>query len=279
VPAKSSMTRRNDTLSLSLRLVILIAVLFGHGLVLIGIGRVWQTGVEEKGPEQVAFVQIINGDGFSREKGPAPEQRSMAAIRSKTTKQTATHSISPAPPPTTPLPVPQVSITGKTSSSSMTPSSLTKDLASFQGGADSARTETANMKASSGSAGGTSTTGAEGNEQGSSGGGRVKTIAESEIRYRYQAKPIYPLASRRAREEGSVTLIIEIDTEGRVNDYKILRSSGISRLDRAALDAAQKSSFYPYVENGSAIRVRLSVPYVFSLKGNPGDQLNGTTVE
>jgi protein TonB len=66
--------------------------------------------------------------------------------------------------------------------------------------------------------------------------------------------PVYPAASRRASEQGTVLLMIYVLADGRVGDAKVARSSGYPRLDQAALDAARKNwHFQPAEQAGSAV--------------------------
>src|SRR5690606_20265452 len=47
--------------------------------------------------------------------------------------------------------------------------------------------------------------------------------------------PRYPTESRRQREQGTVVLLLRRDVDGRVARIAVARSSGVSRLDEAAL--------------------------------------------
>lgn len=79
--------------------------------------------------------------------------------------------------------------------------------------------------------------------------------------------PAYPTESRRQREEGTVVLSLLLDTDGRVAEIAVAKSSGSSRLDRAALDAARRWRWAPLVVHGAPAMVRglLRIPFV--LKG------------
>ena len=57
-------------------------------------------------------------------------------------------------------------------------------------------------------------------------------------------KPDYPEYSMMRHEEGRVLLNVHIGRDGRVTDAKVLRSSGYSRLDRAALTTVSKDWRY-----------------------------------
>ncbi len=57
--------------------------------------------------------------------------------------------------------------------------------------------------------------------------------------------PDYPAAARRAQEEGTTSLEMCVDANGRVTDIKIVGSSGSDRLDDAALRHWQRNRFTP----------------------------------
>jgi len=80
------------------------------------------------------------------------------------------------------------------------------------------------------------------------------------------AAPTYPVESRRQREQGTVTLSLLLDTEGRVADIAIARSSGFARLDHAALDAVKHWRWAPLMVQGMPAKVRGEVRIPFVLK-------------
>jgi len=91
--------------------------------------------------------------------------------------------------------------------------------------------------------------------------------ADLDARLMSFAAPAYPIESRRQREQGTVTLSLLLDTDGRVKDIAIARSSGSGRLDRAALDAVKRWRWAPLMVQGMAAMVRGEVRIPFVLKG------------
>jgi len=81
-------------------------------------------------------------------------------------------------------------------------------------------------------------------------------------------EPEYPRTSRRLVEEGKVLIRIRVNTSGRVEEAKVEKSSGFSRLDDAALEAAKRGRFKPYTENGVAMIAETLMPFTFSLSRN-----------
>jgi TonB family protein len=55
--------------------------------------------------------------------------------------------------------------------------------------------------------------------------------------------PIYSLQAARAGEHGSIAMALLVDAQGNVDQIKILRSTGSSRLDRAAVSAVRQWKF------------------------------------
>lgn len=72
----------------------------------------------------------------------------------------------------------------------------------------------------------------------------------------------YPPASRQAREEGTVIVRITVDSQGRPTGVTIVKSSGYSGLDRAAIEGAWRCK----IRNAKEGMV-LDVPLRFNLDG------------
>jgi periplasmic protein TonB len=85
------------------------------------------------------------------------------------------------------------------------------------------------------------------------------------VGYLIAPAPRYPQASRRLREEGEVLVRVLIGTDGRPAEVSLLRSSGFTRLDDAALAAVRVAMFRPYVVAGQARSAYVRVPVEFSL--------------
>lgn len=76
----------------------------------------------------------------------------------------------------------------------------------------------------------------------------------------YRKHPLYPLASRKKGESGTVVLTVRLDAQGRVREVAVRSSSGFPALDNSALSAVRAWRFDP-----KAPRV-LFVPVVFRLE-------------
>jgi protein TonB len=66
-------------------------------------------------------------------------------------------------------------------------------------------------------------------------------------------------------EEGTVMVRILVNEKGRPERAEIQQSSGFSRLDEAAKQAAMGALFKPYMEDGRPIAVYATVPIAFKL--------------
>ena len=81
-----------------------------------------------------------------------------------------------------------------------------------------------------------------------------------------QQPPVYPRASRRAGEAGTVVLRINIAASGAVTATTIVVSSGFERLDAAAQKAVKQWRFTPGTVDGVPTAMPLQVPIRFELQ-------------
>lgn len=79
--------------------------------------------------------------------------------------------------------------------------------------------------------------------------------------------PRYPLASRRAGEQGTVTLRVLVARDGLPMRVDVEKSSGSGHLDGAALEAVRGWRFVPARRGAEPIESWLLVPVVFRLEG------------
>lgn len=80
--------------------------------------------------------------------------------------------------------------------------------------------------------------------------------------------PIYPAASRKLGEEGTVMLMIYVHPDGSVGEVRVHKSSGHPRLDQAAVQAAKKGwRFRPAKQGGAAVASWGRYAVTFQLKG------------
>ena len=100
---------------------------------------------------------------------------------------------------------------------------------------------------------------------GGSSTGDPKTISISQAQCSVP-EPFYPNLSRRMGEEGKTLVRLFINESGAVEKVALAQSSGIHRLDQAALEAGMKVRCKPFIEFGKAIKVTAIQPYIFRLE-------------
>jgi TonB family protein len=82
----------------------------------------------------------------------------------------------------------------------------------------------------------------------------------------YSPVPDYPYRAKIEGIMGMTVVKMLIDIDGTVMEVKILKTSGNQWLDKAALEAAKKSTFSPAEHKGKKVRVWASRPFKFKLQ-------------
>lgn len=77
--------------------------------------------------------------------------------------------------------------------------------------------------------------------------------------------PRYPVLARQRRLQGVVWVEVRIGVQGEQRERRLLRSSGVPMLDRAALEAVQAWQFNPELVGGQAVPSRVQIPIEFNL--------------
>jgi protein TonB len=85
---------------------------------------------------------------------------------------------------------------------------------------------------------------------------------------RFQAQPQYPPEMRINGTTGTVRVGFICDSEGHVQDARVVGTSGSNELDQAGVAAVSKWIFKPGKKGGHAVNTRMEVPIVFSLNGD-----------
>ena len=75
----------------------------------------------------------------------------------------------------------------------------------------------------------------------------------------------YPPALQENGEEGTVTLLLAVQTDGSISDIRIARSSGYQRLDAAAVRSLRQAKFQPATCHGKPIAVRIHQSFIFKI--------------
>jgi protein TonB len=100
---------------------------------------------------------------------------------------------------------------------------------------------------------------------------RAESTAKAPLRLaspEYNRNPpiAYPSRARRRGYEGTVVLEVLVNQQGRVDDLRVITSSGHSILDRSALENVRAWSFKPARRGEQAIAMWVQVPVRFNLK-------------
>lgn len=80
--------------------------------------------------------------------------------------------------------------------------------------------------------------------------------------------PAYPLSSKRLGETGTVLLRVKVSALGRAETVELERSSGYTRLDRAAIDAVRQWKFVPAKQADVAVPAYVLIPLNFELSAS-----------
>ncbi len=83
----------------------------------------------------------------------------------------------------------------------------------------------------------------------------------------YIPQPKYPERARQAGIEGQVVVKALLNIDGTVMDVEVLKSSGNDALDEAAVSAARQARFTPAMQRENPVRVWVSIPFNFKLRG------------
>ena len=77
--------------------------------------------------------------------------------------------------------------------------------------------------------------------------------------------PVYPSQARRRNQQGVVLVEVRLGARGEQRERRLLRSSGVSSLDQAALTAVAAWRFLAEVRDGQAVPSRVHIPIQFTL--------------
>jgi TonB family protein len=79
-------------------------------------------------------------------------------------------------------------------------------------------------------------------------------------------KPVWPQAALSEGRTGTVTLMYEIDADGKVLRSMVAKSSGHADLDEAAREGIAKCKFNPGMHDGKPVLSTMRMQYVWTLK-------------
>lgn len=76
---------------------------------------------------------------------------------------------------------------------------------------------------------------------------------------------VYPEMAKTAHIQGKIYLIAYINEKGEVDDVKIIKGLPAG-CDDAAIKAIKETKFVPAKQNGTPVKVQLSIPITFKLQ-------------
>lgn len=91
-----------------------------------------------------------------------------------------------------------------------------------------------------------------------------RQLSMSAVRYVYQPPLVFPPASERLGESGTVVVRVVVDERGRPASVSVHKSSGFERLDQAALAWVRAARFEPYKEDGVPRTFTVNAPVVYA---------------
>ena len=96
-------------------------------------------------------------------------------------------------------------------------------------------------------------------------GASAGQVSGNQVSYLFNPRPAYPRESRKAGEQGTVLLNVQLDERGQILNASIQNGSGYPRLDAAALESVRKWRFRPARQGGKTIQSQALIPIRFSL--------------
>lgn len=93
-----------------------------------------------------------------------------------------------------------------------------------------------------------------------------------------QTAPQYPFDLKSNNISGTVMVGLIVDTEGHIRDAHVLKSSGYSQFDQAAIEAISKWVFKPGRKNGQPVNVPMEIPITFSVSAPPTSHSQSVTM-
>jgi protein TonB len=93
-----------------------------------------------------------------------------------------------------------------------------------------------------------------------------KKGVRAEARIKKGGRPSYPWQAVQRQLEGRVIIEVVVEASGEIQSARVLRTSGHSLLDEAALEFAHDMSLEPAAIDGTPVRSTVQIPISFRLK-------------
>ncbi len=93
-----------------------------------------------------------------------------------------------------------------------------------------------------------------------------KSLVEAVPNYRSNPLPEYPYLARQKHWEGVVWLLVDVSSEGLVDDLRVEKSCGHRILDRTASRTVRRWQFFPATRAGLSVSSQVRIPVRFRLE-------------
>lgn len=94
----------------------------------------------------------------------------------------------------------------------------------------------------------------------------VEPLVEATPNYRSNPLPEYPYVARQKRWEGVVWLLVDVSSQGSVDNLQVEQSCGHRVLDRAASKTVKRWKFTPAMRAGVPVESQVRIPVRFRLE-------------
>lgn len=81
-----------------------------------------------------------------------------------------------------------------------------------------------------------------------------------------EIRPRYPFRARAGGQEGAVTVRVRVSAEGRMESAEVVRTSGFTALDEAAIGAINRARFAPAERGERRVAGEIDLTFEFRLK-------------
>ena len=109
-------------------------------------------------------------------------------------------------------------------------------------------------------------TGGTGGKTKAANGDALTSNYKGKVRARLRRSLVYPRAAQQRRETGTATVRFSIAANGRATAISLVKSSGRTRLDKAALATVKRASPFPPLPSGTRrSAITMTVPIVFRM--------------
>ncbi|AVO31781.1 M56 family metallopeptidase [Stenotrophomonas maltophilia] len=101
--------------------------------------------------------------------------------------------------------------------------------------------------------------------QGSAAGGPAGSVMDREIQIDRMPPPSYPKSAFEQRQEGVVTLRVEVDAQGHPTEVQVLGATNPGVFDAVSIAAARSWTYRPAVKHGQPVAGAVKIPITFAM--------------